>query len=55
MMVIRKIPDQKIVMCERYVLRCWKQEDGEPLISFVPRQREKAASCEDGALRDEMI
>lgn len=45
----------KNVIYERYVFGCCKQEDGESIDSFVTRLREKAASCEYGTLRDELI
>uniref|UniRef100_A0A673W9M9 Gypsy retrotransposon integrase-like protein 1 n=1 Tax=Salmo trutta TaxID=8032 RepID=A0A673W9M9_SALTR len=45
----------KNVIYERYVFGCCKQEDGESIDSFVTRLREKAATCDYGALRDELI
>ena len=45
----------KNVIFERYVFGNLKQEDGESVDAFVTRLREKAATCEYGALRDELI
>lgn len=45
----------KNVIYERYLFGCCKQEEGEPIDCFVTRLREKAATCEYGALRDELI
>lgn len=45
----------KNVIYERYVFGCCKQEESEPIDTFVTRLRQKAASCEYGALRDELI
>lgn len=45
----------KNVIYERYVFGCCKQEEGETIDTFVTRLREKAASCEYGALRDDLI
>lgn len=45
----------KNVIYERYVFGCCKQDEGESIDSFVTRLREKAASCEYGVLRDELI
>lgn len=42
------------VIFERYVFGCCKQEEGEPIDSFVTRLREKAASCEFGGLKEEL-
>lgn len=40
---------------ERYVFGRLKQEDGELIDSFVTRLREKAAACEFGTMKDELI
>lgn len=40
----------KNVIYERYVSGCCKQEGGEKIDCFVTRLREKAATCEYGAL-----
>ena len=45
----------KNVIFERYVFGNLKQEEGETIDAFVTRMREKAASCEYGGLRDELI
>ncbi|XP_034052535.1 uncharacterized protein LOC117533010 [Gymnodraco acuticeps] len=45
----------KNVIFERYVFGNLKQEDGELLDAFATRLREKAASCEYGATKDELI
>ena len=45
----------KNVIFERYVFGNLKQEDGESVDAFVTRLREKAATCEYGAIRDELI
>lgn len=45
----------KNVIYECYVFGCCKQEDGESIDTFVTRLREKAATCDYGALRDELI
>lgn len=45
----------KNVIYERYVFGCCKQEDGESIDNFLTRLREKAATCDYGALRDELI
>lgn len=45
----------KNVIYERYVFGCCKQEDGESTDNFLTRLREKAATCDYGALRDELI
>ena len=45
----------KNVIYKHYVFGCCKQEDGESIDSFVTRLREKAATCDYGALRDELI
>lgn len=45
----------KNVIYERYLFGCCKQEEGEPIDCFVTRLRKKAATCEYGALRDELI
>ncbi|KAK5893965.1 hypothetical protein CesoFtcFv8_010707 [Champsocephalus esox] len=45
----------KNVIFERYVFGNLKQEDGELLDAFATRLREKAASCEYGAIKDELI
>lgn len=45
----------KNVIYERYIFGCCKQEDCESIDRFVTRLREKAASCEYGSLRDELI
>ena len=42
-------------MSERYVFGNLKQEDGESVDAFDTRLREKAATCEYGAIRDELI
>lgn len=45
-----------------WLTKCWdfffwnlKLEEGEPVDAFVTRLREKAATCEYGAIRDELI
>ena len=43
----------KNVIFERYVFGNLKQEDGESVDAFVTRLREKAATCEYGALRED--
>ncbi len=45
----------KNVIYERYVFGCCKQEEGESIDNFVTRLREKAATCDYGGLKDEMI
>uniref|UniRef100_A0A8C5MQE6 Reverse transcriptase/retrotransposon-derived protein RNase H-like domain-containing protein n=1 Tax=Leptobrachium leishanense TaxID=445787 RepID=A0A8C5MQE6_9ANUR len=45
----------KNIIYERYVFGCCKQEEGESFDKFVTRLREKAATCEYGALKDELI
>lgn len=45
----------KNVIYERYIFGCCKQDEGESIDTFVTRLREKAASCEYGALRDDLI
>lgn len=45
----------KNVIYERYIFGCCKQEEGEAIDCFVTRLREKAATCDYGALRDELI
>uniref|UniRef100_A0A8C5Q7G7 Gypsy retrotransposon integrase-like protein 1 n=1 Tax=Leptobrachium leishanense TaxID=445787 RepID=A0A8C5Q7G7_9ANUR len=45
----------KNIIYERYVFGCCKQEEGESFDNFVTRLREKAATCEYGALKDELI
>lgn len=43
------------VIFERFVFGNCKQDEGEPIDSFVTKLREKAASCEYGGLREELI
>ena len=43
------------VIYERYLFGCCKQEEGETIDTFVTRLREKAATCEYGQLKDELI
>ena len=43
------------VIFERYVFGNCKQDEGEPIDAFVTKLREKAASCEYGQLREELI
>ncbi|KAK7933832.1 hypothetical protein WMY93_004728 [Mugilogobius chulae] len=43
------------VIFERFVFGNCKQDESEPIDSFVTRLREKAASCEYGELREELI
>lgn len=43
------------VIFERYVFGNCKQDESEPIDAFITRLREKAASCEYGELRDELI
>uniref|UniRef100_A0AAV2KDB0 ribonuclease H n=1 Tax=Knipowitschia caucasica TaxID=637954 RepID=A0AAV2KDB0_KNICA len=43
------------VIFERYVFGNCRQDDSEPIDSFVTRLREKAASCDYGELREELI
>jgi len=43
------------VIFERYVFGSWKQEEGESIDNFVMCPREKAASCEYGLIKDELI
>uniref|UniRef100_A0A8B9JE72 ribonuclease H n=1 Tax=Astyanax mexicanus TaxID=7994 RepID=A0A8B9JE72_ASTMX len=45
----------KNVIYERYNFGICKQEEGEPIDSFVTRLREKAATCEYGELKDDLI
>lgn len=45
----------KNVIYERYVFGCCKQEDGGSIDNFLTRLREKAATCNYGALRDELM
>ncbi len=45
----------KNVIYERYVFGCCKQEERESIDNFVTRLREKAATCDYGGLKDEMI
>lgn len=45
----------KNVIYERYFFGSCKQEDGESIDIFVTRLREKASTCDYGALRDELI
>ncbi|CAH2245254.1 Hypothetical predicted protein [Pelobates cultripes] len=45
----------KNLICERYIFGSCKQEECESIDNFVTRLREKAASCEYGSLRDELI
>ncbi|KAJ8406532.1 hypothetical protein AAFF_G00301060 [Aldrovandia affinis] len=45
----------KNTIYERYVFRSCKQEEGESIDNFVTRLRERAATCEYGQLKDEMI
>ncbi|CAK6977188.1 uncharacterized protein LOC117548545 [Scomber scombrus] len=45
----------KNVIFERYVFGNLKQEEGESVDAFVTRLREKVATCEYGAIRDELI
>ncbi len=45
----------KNIMYDRYLFRCCKQEEGKSIDTFVTRLREKAAVCEYGQLKDEMI
>lgn len=43
------------VIYKRYVFGCCKQEEEESIDNFVTRLREKAATCDYGGLKDEMI
>lgn len=43
------------VIFERYMFGICKQDEGEPIDSFVTKLREKAASCEYGQLREDLI
>ncbi|KAJ8006345.1 hypothetical protein DPEC_G00134270 [Dallia pectoralis] len=45
----------KNVIFERYVFGNLRQEEGEAIDAFVTRLREKAATCEYGTLRDQLI
>ncbi|KAJ8393364.1 hypothetical protein AAFF_G00060860 [Aldrovandia affinis] len=45
----------KNTIYERYVFGSCKQEEGESIDNFVTRLRERAATCEYGQLKDEMI
>lgn len=45
----------KNVIFERYVFGNLRQEEGETIDTFVTRLREKAATCEYGTLRDQLI
>lgn len=45
----------KNVIYERYLFRSCKHEEGQSIDTFVTRLREKAATCEYGQLKDEMI
>lgn len=45
----------KNVIFERYVFGNLRQEEGETIDAFVTRLREKAATCEYGTLRDQLI
>ncbi|KAJ8358132.1 hypothetical protein AAFF_G00031380 [Aldrovandia affinis] len=45
----------KNTIYERYVFGSCKQEEGESIDNFVTRLRERAATCDYGQLKDEMI
>ncbi|KAJ8373154.1 hypothetical protein AAFF_G00270600 [Aldrovandia affinis] len=45
----------KNTIYERYIFGSCKQEEGESIDNFVMRLRERAATCEYGQLKDEMI
>ncbi|XP_019747606.1 uncharacterized protein LOC109528957 [Hippocampus comes] len=43
------------IIFERFVFGTCKQDEGEPIDSFITKLREKAASCEYGQLKEELI